>query len=89
MIYTSQGSLTELCSLAEMQHLFTENGWTWVTALCTMVFFLMHWPCATTLLTIKKETGSVKWTALAALIPTVCGVIVCSMIAGIGRLAVG
>ena len=87
MIYTSQGSLTELCSLEEMQYLFIENGWTWVTALCTMVFFLMHWPCATTLLTIKKETMSIKWTALAAIIPTVCGLIVCSLIAGLARLA--
>ena len=88
MIYTSQGSLTETGSLAEMQQLLTENGWTWMTALCTMVFFLMHWPCATTLLTIKKETGSVKWTALAAIIPTVCGFILCSLIAGLGELAV-
>ncbi|MGN0734374.1 MAG: FeoB small GTPase domain-containing protein [Anaerovoracaceae bacterium] len=88
MIYTSQGSLAELGSLAEMQQLFTENGWTCVTAMCTMVFFLMHWPCATTLLTIKKETGSGKWTALAAIIPTVCGFILCSLIAGVGRLAV-
>ena len=88
MIYTSQGSLTETGSLAEMQQLLTENGWTWMTALCTMVFFLMHWPCATTRLTIKKETGSVKWTALAAIIPTVCGFILCSLIAGLGELAV-
>ena len=81
MIYTSQGSLAELGSLAEMQQLFIENGWTWVTAVCTMMFFLMHWPCATTLLTIKKETGSIKWTLMAVLIPTVFGFIVCSLIA--------
>ena len=81
MIYTSQGSLAELGSLAEMQQLFIENGWTWVTAVCTMMFFLMHWPCATTLLTIKKETGSIKWTLMAALIPTIFGFIVCSVIA--------
>ena len=81
MIYTSQGSLADLGSLAEMQQLFIENGWTWVTAVCTMVFFLMHWPCATTLLTIKKETGSIKWTLMAVLIPTVFGFIVCSLIA--------
>lgn len=81
MIYTSQGSLADLGSLAEMQQLFIENGWTWVTAVCTMMFFLMHWPCATTLLTIKKETGSIKWTLMAALIPTIFGFIVCSLIA--------
>ena len=60
MIYTSQGSLSDLGSLAEMQQLFVDNGWTAVTAVCTMIFYLMHWPCATTLLTIKKETGSLK-----------------------------
>ncbi len=81
MIYTSQGSLSDLGSLAEMQQLFTENGWTIVTAICTMIFYLMHWPCATTLLTIKKETGSVKWTLMAALIPTAAGFILCSLIA--------
>lgn len=80
MIYTSQGSLADLGSLAEMQQLFLENGWTWVTALCTMVFFLMHWPCATTLLTIKKETGSIKWTLMAALVPTVFGFVICSLV---------
>lgn len=86
MIYTSQGSLSDLGSLAEMQQLFTENGWTIVTAICTMIFYLMHWPCATTLLTIKKETGSIKWTLLAALIPTICGFILCSGVAGFGGL---
>lgn len=86
MIYTSQGSLSDLGSLAEMQQLFAENGWTIVTAICTMIFYLMHWPCATTLLTIKKETGSIKWTLLAALIPTICGFILCSGVAGFGGL---
>lgn len=86
MIYTSQGSLSDLGSLAEMQQLFTENGWTIVTAICTMIFYLMHWPCATTLLTIKKETGSIKWTLLAALIPTICGFILCSGVTGFGGL---
>ena len=80
MIYTAQGSLADLGSLAEMQSLFAANGWTWVTALCTMIFYLLHWPCATTLLTIRKETGSTKWTLMASLIPTVLGFAVCSII---------
>lgn len=79
MIYTAQGSLADLGSLAEMQSLFAANGWTWVTALCTMIFYLLHWPCATTLLTIRKETGSTKWTLMASLIPTVLGFAVCSI----------
>ena len=86
MIYTSQGSLSDLGSLAEMQQLFVDNGWTAVTAVCTMIFYLMHWPCATTLLTIKKETGSLKWTVFAVLIPTICGFIACSIAAGFSRL---
>ena len=86
MIYTSQGSLADLGSLAEMHSLFAANGWTVVTALCTMIFYLLHWPCATTLLTIKKETGSIKWTAMAALIPTVCGFIICTVISAASHL---
>ncbi|MGN1333626.1 MAG: ferrous iron transport protein B [Anaerovoracaceae bacterium] len=85
MIYTAQGSLADLGSLAEMQSLFAANGWTWVTALCTMIFYLLHWPCATTLLTIRKETESTKWTLMASLIPTVLGFAVCSIISLILR----
>lgn len=52
-------------------------GMDWEMALCTAVFFLFHWPCATTLLTIRKETQSWKWTLLAALLPTLVGVVLC------------
>ena len=69
-----------------MKALFVANGWTWVTAVCTMLFSLMHWPCSTTLLTIKKETGSLKWTLLAAVIPTVTGMLLCMALAGTARL---
>lgn len=88
MAYMAQGSLLELESLVQMKELFVNNGWTWITAICTMLFSLMHWPCSTTLLTIKKETGSWKWTALAALIPTVTGILVCIIVAGIGAMFV-
>ena len=77
MAYTAQGSILELDSLAQMKDLFVQNGWTWVTAVSVMLFSLNHWPCSTTLLTIKKETGSLKWTALAAAIPTGVGVALC------------
>lgn len=77
MAYLSNGSLSDMPSLNEMYALFSQNGWTWVTAVCTMLFSLMHWPCSTTLITIKKETGSIKWTTAAFLIPTVCGIAVC------------
>lgn len=80
MAYTAQGSLAEAGSLIEMKQLFVNNGWTWVTAVCTMLFSLMHWPCSTTLLTIRKETGSIRWMAAAFLIPTVIGLAVCFVV---------
>ena len=86
MIYSMGGSLTELGELSALRPLLVENGWTAVTALCVMLFSLCHWPCSTTLLTIKKETGSVKWTALAALLPTVLGALLCMAVNGLARL---
>ena len=86
MAYMAQGSILELDSLTQMQALFVENGWTWITAVSTMLFSLNHWPCSTTLLTIKKETGSWKWTAFAAAIPTGIGIAVCIVFTAIARL---
>jgi ferrous iron transport protein B len=86
MAYMAQGSILELDSLAQMKDLFVANGWTWVTAISVMLFSLMHWPCSTTLLTIKKETGSWKWTALAAAIPTAVGIAFCILFATAARL---
>ena len=88
MAYTAQGSILELDSLEQMRQLFTENGWTWITAVSTMLFSLMHWPCSTTLITVKKETGSIKWTLLAAAIPTVTGTAVCMLFTAVARLLV-
>ena len=86
MAYLAQGSLVEMTDLASLHALLVSNGWTWVTALCTMLFSLMHWPCSTTCLTIYKETKSVKWTAAAVLLPTVCGLVVCFLVAGAAKL---
>ena len=83
MAYLAEGTLVEFESLAEMKELFVQNGWTLKTAVCTMLFSLFHWPCSTTMLTIKKETGSIKWTLLAALLPTVIGMILCFVVAKI------
>lgn len=85
MTYAQQGSLAEAAP-AQMLELFSQNGWTWVTALCVIVFALMHFPCATSLLTVKKESGSWRWAALAFVIPTVCGVVICALIANTARL---
>ena len=86
MAYMTQGHLENFENLAALRDLLTANGWTWVTALCTMTFSLMHWPCSTTLLTIRKETGSWKWTAAACLVPTNCGLTFCFLIASCARL---
>ena len=60
--------------------LLPEAGMTWAMGLCVMVFTLFHWPCATTLLTVRKETGSMKKTAAAALLPTAVGVLLCRLL---------
>lgn len=86
MAYLAQGSILELESLSAMKQLFVDHGWTWITAISTMLFSLTHWPCSTTLLTIKKETGSLKWTAAAFLIPTAIGMVVCAIFANVARL---
>lgn len=88
MAYTAQGSLTELESLAQMKSLFVQNGWTWTTAVSVILFSLNHWPCSTTLLTIKKETGSLRWTAAAAAIPTAVGVVLCMLFTAAAGLLV-
>lgn len=86
MAYMSQGSLIELDNLYEMKQLFISNGWTWITAISMMLFSLMHWPCSTTLLTIKKETNSWKWTVIAVVVPTIFGIVSCSLVANIARI---
>ncbi len=86
MAYMSSGSLMELDNLWDLKQLLVENGWTWITAVSTMLFSLLHWPCSTTCLTIKKETQSLKWTAISVIVPTVIGIIVCFIFSGIARL---
>ena len=80
MIYMAEGALNRTLSAAAMSGILLANGWTGKTAACVIVFTLMHWPCSTTLLSIKKETGSRTWTALAAVLPTLCGALLCLLI---------
>ncbi len=86
MAYLSAGSLTEYASLGALRDLLLANNWTWITAICMLLFTLYHWPCGTTLMTIKKETKSWKWTILAFLIPTVIGIVVCIAVASTARM---
>lgn len=69
MSYMATGSILELDSLDQLRQLLVTNGWTWLTAVCMLLFSLMHFPCGTTCWTIKKETQSWKWTALAFILP--------------------
>ena len=77
MSYMATGKMIAFDELSALGELLKNNGWTYLTALNMMLFSLLHWPCATTLLTIKKETSSLKWTALGFIIPTVIAFIVC------------
>ena len=76
MAYLSTGALTEIDDFNQIKNLFLENGWTWLTALNTMLFSLLHFPCGTTLVNIYKETKSAKWTFLSFAIPTVIAIVV-------------
>lgn len=86
MSYLRATTMLELSNLAELKALLFANGWTMLTAINVMILCLMHFPCGTTLLTIKKETKSIKWTVLAFLIPTVIGIGVCFVVTQVWRL---
>ena len=80
MCYMGSGTLVDLENTMTIGQILVNNGWTLVTAINVMIFTLLHFPCTTTLMTIKKETGSLKWTALAFALPTVCGIVICMAI---------
>lgn len=88
MAYMSAGNLTDYASLAELKTILVDNGWTWITAISVMLFSLMHWPCSTTCLTIKKETGSWKWTLASVAVPTICGFAICFLFNLIAKIFV-
>ena len=72
--------------LNALHALLTQQGWTWLTAVCAMLFSLMHWPCSTACLTVKKESGSWKWTLAAFVLPTAAGTVICLLVAAAARL---
>ena len=77
MGYLQAGSLTACAGLGELQTVFTANGWTARTAVCMVLLCLMHFPCGTTVLTIRRETGSLRWTAVGFLLPLGMGAVLC------------
>ena len=80
MGYMSLGMITDMNDLNLLKELFVSNGWTYVTAICVMLFSLFHFPCLTTLLTIKKETGKFSWTILSFVIPLIIGISLCFIV---------
>lgn len=77
MCYLKSGTLVNIEDIIQIGQILIQNGWTMLTAMNVMLFTILHFPCATTLLTIKKETSSWKWTAISFAIPTVCGIVLC------------
>lgn len=85
MSYLGAGEMVSLDGLPALRAVLVANGWTGLTALCAMLFSLLHFPCGTTLLTIWRETGSRRWTTFAALMPTAIGILACILVAAVGR----
>lgn len=77
MCYLKGGALVKIEDTIQIGQILIQNGWNMLTAMNVMLFTILHFPCATTLLTIKKETNSWKWTGIAFLLPTLCGIILC------------
>ena len=86
MSYMASGTLMDYSGYPELLRLFSANGWTVTTAVCMMVMTVLHFPCSTTCLTIKKETESLRWTLTSMLLPTLMGVIICAVIANTAKL---
>lgn len=78
--------LVESSGIVELGEILKNNGWTIITALCAIVFSLNHFPCATTLWTIAKETKSIKWTTVSFFLPTLVGIVLCVLINIISKL---
>ena len=86
MSYLSAGTLTDYAGYEELFRILQANGWTQLTVICMIIMTVLHFPCSTTCLTIKKETGSFKWTLLSMLIPTAIGISICAAVAGLSRM---
>lgn len=77
MCYMGGNSLSNVSDTSSISSILIANGWNFLTAINVMIFTVLHFPCATTLLTIKKETGKCKWALLAFILPTACGIVIC------------
>ena len=88
MCYMGSVTLVNLENTMTIGQILVQNGWTLLTAINVMIFTLLHFPCTTTLITIKKETGSWKWAGLGFILPTICGIIICLITTGVWNVVV-
>lgn len=86
MSYLSCSTLTDYTGYEQLSQILHSNGWSAVTAVCMLIITLLHFPCSTTVLTIKKETGSIKTALLSMAIPMALGIILCTAVASIARI---
>ena len=80
MTYLSNSHLVDISNIHTMKSILLSNGWTIKTAICTLIFILFHFPCSTTLLTIKKETNSTKWMLISFILPLLIGIALCLIV---------
>ena len=80
MTYMNTGVITDIDNLNILKELFVNNGWTYKTAICTIIFSLLHFPCSTTLITIYKETKSKLWTIISFILPLLIAITFCLLI---------
>ena len=86
---TASGVMFELESGLATLIILNAGGWTLLTGINLMLFSLLHNPCSTTIYTIYKETGSIKWTTISTLLPVVMGIVITFFTAQIWRLFAG
>ncbi len=88
MGYLSSGVMIEIGDLAVIKDIFISNGWSIITAICMIVLIVFHFPCSTTMITIYKETKSIKWTMLSFVLPLIIGIVLCFIINSISLIFV-
>ena len=88
MIYCGTTTLTDYSSLEELRQILISNNWTIITAISFLIFTICHFPCGTTILTIKKVTNSLKWTIMSILIPTITGIVLCFIVSNILKIII-
>ena len=86
MTYCKSNTLIDISNMHELKQILVSNGWTYITAISVLIFTLFHFPCSTTILTIKKETNSIKWTIISFILPLIIGIILCFIVSNILKL---